>query len=107
VDNQHIFDQIFAKDYAEIISDGHVWTEGPTFSEKYQALYFSDVPEAKIWRYKDGAVSLMLTNSGDHQITRESLLEETHLAEPGTNGLFVQEDTIYMAQHKARRIVEV
>jgi gluconolactonase len=65
IDNQEVFSTIFAENHAEIISSGHIWTEGPAFSEIHETLYFSDVPKGHIWAYKNGEAKLIITNSGD------------------------------------------
>jgi sugar lactone lactonase YvrE len=51
-----------------VIVEGEGWTEGPVWSEKHQTLYFSDCITGKIWGYKNGKKSLLLTNAGDEDM---------------------------------------
>ncbi len=49
----------------ELVSEGHNFTEGPAVAPNGD-VYFTDVPESKIWRIdaKTGKASLFLENSG-------------------------------------------
>lgn len=109
VDNKQVFNQIFAEQQAEIIFDGGTWTEGPVYSEVHQTLFFSDVPEGKIWAIKNGVKTLMVTNSGGKELHGSKELKSTWHAEPGANGLAldIDENGLFLAQHKARRIVRL
>ena len=39
----------------EVIAQGFKWTEGPLYITDGDYFIFSDIPENKIWKWKDGA----------------------------------------------------
>lgn len=83
----------------EVLAGGFVWTEGPVWLEKNQALLFSDVPKNTIfqWKEKEG-VSIFLKPSG-----YTGLGEYSH--EPGSNGLTIDpQGNLIACEHGDRRI---
>ncbi len=83
--------QGFSQTSIEKILDGYTFTEGPAVSEK-NVLYFSDVPEQKIYQMPVSTreVSLFLDNSG------------------GANGLyFNQQGNLIACAGKARQVVSI
>ncbi len=45
------------------LADGFMFVEGPAWDAKGNALYFSDIPPARIMRYADGKVTVALEDS--------------------------------------------
>jgi len=83
----------------EVLAGGFVWTEGPVWLEKNQALLFSDVPKNTIfqWKEKEG-VTVFLKPSG-----YTGLGEYSH--EPGSNGLTIDpQGNLIACEHGDRRI---
>lgn len=83
----------------EVLGEGFTWTEGPLWVEQEQVLLFSDVPENKVYRWKEGeGISLYLEPSG---LTSDL----QHTGEMGANGLFVnQNGELILCQHGDRRV---
>lgn len=49
----------------DVLAKGFEWVEGPVWSGEYDALFFSDIPTHKVYRYKAGqGVSELLAHSG-------------------------------------------
>jgi len=70
----------------EIIAKGFIWCEGPVWVTNKQMLLFSDVPENKIYQWKEGdSAKLFLTPSGYTGVKRIG-------AEDGSNGLTLNKD---------------
>jgi len=65
----------------EVIGEKYTWSEGPVWLPGENALLFSDVPENKIYQWKEGrGTSLYLTPSGYTDTARRD-------GENGSNGL--------------------
>src|SRR5205085_9617733 len=72
----------------EVVSEGHKFTEGPT-ADVDGNLYFSDIPNSKIWKVADGGKPVVFA-------------ENTN----GANGLKIHPDgRLYACQGKANRVV--
>lgn len=70
----------------EIIGRGFNWSEGPVWLADQQKLIFSDVPENKIFQWKQGeATSLFLTPSGYTD-------SAARFGETGSNGMTLDRD---------------
>lgn len=97
------FDNLFASDATiEILGEGYNWSEGPVWMANGGYLLFSDVPENKIFKWKEGeGVSLYLTPSGFTG-------EKTESGEPGSNGLTLDaEGKLVLCQHGDRRVARM
>ena len=83
----------------EVIASGFKWTEGPLYISDGDYLLFSDIPNNKIYKWKEGQdTSLFLTPSGN---TSNKELKN----EPGSNGLLLNSDgKLVLCQHGDRRI---
>lgn len=83
----------------EVLGEGFTWTEGPLWVEQEQMLLFSDVPENKVYQWKEGeGVSVYLEPSG---LTSDL----QHTGEMGSNGLFInQNGELILCQHGDRRV---
>lgn len=85
----------------EVISDGHIWTEGPAWDKANQALLFCDIPNNQInqWDSATGKVSVFMKPSGyDGPINDFG-------KEPGTNGLlFMPDGRLLACDHGNRRL---
>ncbi|NJB35220.1 SMP-30/gluconolactonase/LRE family protein [Croceivirga sp. JEA036] len=92
-------DEIIATDAKiEVLAEGFNWSEGPVWNAANQTLYFSDVPENKLyqWSAKDG-VSVYISPSG---YTGKNL-EITK----GSNGLtFNKENELILCQVGDKRV---
>src|SRR5262249_31932182 len=78
------FDRLVPRDATiEKLSEGYDWSEGPVWMKKGGYLLFSDVPQNKVYRFKEGEkVTVFLEPSGYTGKT-------TRGGEPGSNGLNV------------------
>ncbi len=88
----------------EVISQGHIWTEGPAWDKANKALLFCDIPNNQInkWDSVTAKVSVFMKPSGYDG-------PENDLAkEPGTNGLlFMPDGRLVACDHGNRRIYRV
>ncbi|MEM0928285.1 MAG: SMP-30/gluconolactonase/LRE family protein [Pseudomonadota bacterium] len=85
----------------EQLAEGFTWSEGPTWDRMRSCLYFSDVPENKAYRWSAAAgLSVFLSPSGIDAAQSEGFRE------PGSNGLWCDDDgTLFICNH-GRRSVE-
>lgn len=86
----------------DTLGEGYTWAEGPLWLPSISTLIFSDVPENKIYQWKEGQeVSLYLEPSGyTGDIPRGG--------EPGSNGLALDNlGNLVLAQHGDRRIARM
>ncbi len=83
----------------EKLGEGYNWSEGPVWDKKEHVLYFSDVPENTVFRWKEGTgVREFLKPSG---YTGES----PRGGEPGSNGLLIDASGhLVLCQHGDRRV---
>lgn len=86
----------------EVLAEGFSWAEGPVWVSDGGYLLFSDVPENKIYKWKEGeGKSLYLTPSGYTGAGYYS-------GEPGSNGLMIGADgKLLLCQHGERRIAKM
>lgn len=84
----------------ELIGKGFQWTEGPVWIKKGGYLLFSDIPNNRINKWKEGeGVSVFLEPSG--YTGSEPFTGE----EPGTNGLMLDANGLLtMCEHGNRRV---
>ncbi|MCF8244824.1 MAG: SMP-30/gluconolactonase/LRE family protein [Saprospiraceae bacterium] len=93
-------DAIIAPDAKiEVIAEGFTWSEGPLWDENGGYVLFTDVPENKIFKWKEGeGISLYLSPSGFTG-------DKTDSTEPGANGLTLNAaGQLVMCQHGDRRV---
>lgn len=86
----------------ENLGSGFNWSEGPIWDPAQDALLFSDVPENRVYRWKDGeGITVFLEPSGftgDHFEGRE----------PGSNGLTLDAaGRLVLCQHGDRRVARL
>ena len=96
-------DQIIGKNViTEVVADGIDWSEGPTWDQKRQQLYFSDGPQNRIytWSRKDG-LGMWRAESG-------STTPSPAGVNSGTNGLLYlpREDALLVCDHPSRSILK-
>lgn len=87
----------------EELADGFIWTEGPVWMAERNALFFSDVPANRMYRWteRDG-VTLYLAPSGYEGA------DSSGFREPGSNGLVRGPgETILMADQGNRCIASL
>jgi gluconolactonase len=86
----------------EVLAEGYTWSEGPLWLEKEGFLLFTDVPENKIYKWKEGeGASLYLTPSGFTG-------DKTDSTEPGGNGLTLDANgNLVVCQHGDRRVARM
>ncbi len=96
-------DSLIAADaVVENLGSGFRWSEGPVWEPKQGALLFSDVPENRVYRWKDGeGISVFLEPSGftgDVYNGRER----------GSNGLTLDaQGRLTLCQHGDRRVARL
>jgi gluconolactonase len=96
-------DAVLAADAAvENLGSGFRWSEGPVWDPAQGALLFSDVPENRVYRWKDGAgISVSLEPSG---FTGEVY----NGRERGSNGLTIDpQGRLTLCQHGDRRVARL
>lgn len=86
----------------EVLAEGYTWSEGPVWVPNGGYLLFSDVPENKIYKWKEGeGASLYLTPSGFTGDTTDS-------PERGANGLTLDAaGNLVLCQHGDRRVAQM
>ncbi len=97
------FYELVGKDAVlEKLADGFAWTEGPAWVKKGGFLLFSDIPNNRVMKYKDGEkVSVFLQPSG-YMGKRDDYME------PGSNGLLIDpEGRLVLMEHGDRRVSRV
>ena len=97
------FDALIAADaVVENLGSGFRWSEGPVWEPKQGALLFSDVPENRVYRWKDGeGISVFLEPSG---FTGEVY----NGRERGSNGLTLDAaGRLMLCQHGDRRVARL
>ncbi len=95
----HIIDSSSA---IEVIASGYKWTEGPVYIKDSGFLLFSDIPNNKIFKWKEGiGASLYLTPSGHTGPEKKEV-------EPGSNGLLLDaKGNLVLCQHGDRRVARM
>lgn len=86
----------------EVLSEGHVWTEGPVWVPELEAVLFCDIPPNKIFKWSESeGSSLYLTPSGyTSDVARGG--------EVGSNGLLLDaEGRLVLCQHGDRRVARM
>ena len=113
-----IFHQIFHERKAEILSQGHGWTEGPVVIPIVNAhyfneiLFFSDTIQDKIWMYEESEFephhqfTVAVENSGSCESARSDC---DVVAEPGSNGIAFDNlnKNLLICQHGGRAILKL
>ncbi|MEP7107356.1 MAG: SMP-30/gluconolactonase/LRE family protein [Ferruginibacter sp.] len=86
----------------EVIGSGFKWTEGPLYIRDGDYLIFSDIPDNKIYKWKEGeALTTYLTPSGNTGPPKR-------IKEPGSNGLLLHPDGhLVLCQHGDRRLAKM
>lgn len=87
----------------EVLSEGHIWVEGPVWVPELQSILYSDIDNNSVyrWRSASGTDELWLKPSGyTGDVPREG--------ESGSNGLTLDtRGRLILAQHGDRRIVRM
>jgi gluconolactonase len=88
----------------ELLSEGHLWTEGPVWISKGGYLLFSDIPRNSIYKWKEGeGLSLYLKPSGYTGDKRKGGQGADGVDELGSNGLALDaDDRLVLCQHGDR-----
>lgn len=97
------FDALVAKAaVVEHLADGFNWSEGPVWDPAQGALLFSDVPENRVYRFRDGAgVTVYLEPSGFTGAVYNG-------RERGSNGLTLDPaGRLTLCQHGDRRVARL
>lgn len=86
----------------EVIAKGYTWSEGPVWLADKKMLIFSDVPENKIYSWKEGdTAKLYLTPSGYTDTT-------PRIGENGSNGLTLDRNgKLLLCQSGNRQVVRL
>ena len=96
-------DALLAPDAAmEKLAEGFNWSEGPVWVPAQNALLFSDVPENRVYHWKDGDdLAVFLMPSGFTGLTYNG-------RERGSNGLTLdRSDRLVLCQHGDRRVARL
>ena len=94
------FDKIVPKGAAiEKLAGGFAWSEGPVWLPKEGAVLFSDIPNNRVMRWKDGeGLSIYLRPAGYTGTAARG-------GETGSNGLLLDPDgNLILCQHGDRRV---
>jgi gluconolactonase len=88
----------------EVLSEGHLWSEGPVWVRDGGYLLFSDIPRNSIYKWKDGeGLTLFLRPSGYTGDVRKGGKSGKEVDELGSNGLAVDADgRLVLCQHGDR-----
>jgi len=86
----------------EKLAEGFKWSEGPVWAADQSALLFSDVPENRVYHWKDGeGISIFLEPSGFTGTVYNG-------RERGSNGLtFDRQGRLTLCQHGDRRVARL
>jgi len=85
----------------EVIAKGFKWTEGPLYVANGDYLLFSDIPNNKVYKWKDGDTATYLYPSG---FTGKLYLGK----EAGSNALLLnKKNELILLQHGDRRIAKM
>lgn len=86
----------------EVLSEGHVWTEGPLWVPEIQSVLFSDIPPNSIFQWQEGQGSKLYLKPSGYTGSAE------RGGEGGSNGLFLDaEGNLMLCQHGDRRIAKM
>lgn len=96
-------DSIIAPDaVVEIIDQGFDWCEGPVWLDDQEVLIFSDVPQNKVYAWKEdrGTILYLYPSGYTGQVSRRG--------EMGSNGLLIDEQgKLVLCQHGDRRLARM
>jgi len=85
----------------EVIATGFTWSEGPVWMARERQLVFSDVPENKAYRWREGrGVDLFLDPSGASH-------RGPDISTQGSNGFIVHNGRLLLCQVGDRRIASL
>ncbi|MEP7145052.1 MAG: SMP-30/gluconolactonase/LRE family protein [Ferruginibacter sp.] len=86
----------------EVLAGGFKWTEGPLYISDGDYFIFSDIPDNKVYKWKEGQdTSTYLIPSGNTGAVKK-------IKEPGSNGLVLSPDGhLVLCQHGDRRIAKM
>jgi gluconolactonase len=86
----------------EKLVDGLTWLEGPAWNARERELLFSEIPANRVWRWRDGELSVFLEEAG------YAGAAPFQGREPGSNGLcFDAEGRLLLCEHGERRVTRV
>jgi gluconolactonase len=89
----------------EKLAEGFWWSEGPSWDKKRNQLYFTDVPQNKmfVWSEREGLKTFLDPSGIDVSTLPQKVQDETR--EAGVNGTWMLgDDTLVMANHGKRAI---
>jgi len=97
---------VFERHDVDIIASGFRWTEGPTWVAEAGNLLFSDTIDARIyqWNAKDGVTTVCEVSGG---YDGANVADYDSRFEPGSNGMALVGDDLYICQHPTHRVVKV
>jgi gluconolactonase len=93
----------------EVITEGHLWVEGPVWVRNGGYLLFSDIPRNSVYKWKDGeGLSLFLRPSGYTGDKRKGGKSGNDVDELGSNGLAIDgQGRLVLCQHGDRCIARL
>lgn len=99
-------DLVLAERKVELVASGFRWTEGPTWIDSERTLLFSDTIDARIYRWDaNEGVNIWLHDSGGYD--GSNVENYDMLFEPGSNGMALNGDDLYVCQHPTHRVVKL
>ena len=86
----------------EVLGEGYKWAEGPVYIKDGDYVIFSDIPNNRIQKWKEGSgVSVFLEPSGHTYPEKKEV-------EPGSNGLLLNANgELVLCQHGDRRMAKM
>lgn len=106
VGDDTVLDSLFETRDIELVASGFRWTEGPTWVEATSSFLFSDTIDARIYRWTaDGGVKIVSEQSGGYD--GSNVENFTQWFEPGSNGIALVGDQLYINQHPTHRLVRM
>ena len=86
----------------EVLGEGYNWSEGPVWVPSIESLLFSDVPENKIYKWKEGKAPITYLDSSGYTS------EVGRPGESGSNGLALDAtNNLILCQHGDRRVARM
>ena len=92
----------------EVLAYNVGWTEGPAWNPKEKALYYSDCIGDMIYRWTEATgAEVFLKKSGGHNPSTDNILDYEKRLMPGSNGLAIHDDYLYICQHGLGQISKI
>jgi gluconolactonase len=102
IDNDQLHEYFYTGGILDTLGSGYNWSEGPVWISSTQTLLFSDVPENKIYQWKEGKQPRVYLDPSGYTS------EQSRGGEPGSNGLALDATmNLILCQHGDRRVARM